>query len=128
MAESRQRTATFFLPIGEVSAEPQKPRMMTSNIAAQRSRRYDTDEEFPMIELTERQCVELGGPEPSAIDPQTRETYILVRRETYERFKALLALDDYDPEEGAGFVNDVMAADDAKDPLLESYQHFGKTA
>ena len=45
-----------------------------------------------MIELTEQQRQELSAPEPVAIDPQTRETYVLVRREVYERLKALLAL------------------------------------
>src|SRR5947209_12888787 len=75
-----------------------------------------------MIELTEQQRQELSAPEPVAIDPQTRETYVLVRREVYERLKALLALDDYDPNEGAGFINEVMAEDDAKDPYLESYR------
>ncbi len=79
-----------------------------------------------MIELTEQQRQELTAPEPVALDPQTGETYVLVRREAYERLKALLALDDYDPEEGAGHVNEVMAEDDAKDPYLESYQHYGK--
>lgn len=79
-----------------------------------------------MIELTEQQRQELIAPEPVAIDPQTRQTYVLVRRESYERLKTLLALDDYDPEEGAGHINEVMAADDAKDPYLEGYQHFGK--
>jgi hypothetical protein len=39
-----------------------------------------------------------------------------------------LAPDDYDPEEGAAYVNEVMAEDDADDPLLESYQHYGKQA
>lgn len=81
-----------------------------------------------MIELTEQQRQELSAPEPVAIDPQTRETYVLVRREAYERLKSLLALDDYDPEEGAGYINEVMAADDVKDPWLQSYQHFGKQA
>jgi hypothetical protein len=81
-----------------------------------------------MIELTEQQRQELGAPEPVAIDPQTRETYVLVRREVYERLKALLAVDDYDPDEGAGYVNEVMAEDDAKDPHLESYQHYKKQA
>jgi hypothetical protein len=28
----------------------------------------------------------------------------------------------------ASFVGKVMAADDASDPLLESYQHYGKRA
>jgi hypothetical protein len=81
-----------------------------------------------MIELTEQQRQELSALEPAAIDPQTGETYILVRREAYERFKALLTLDDYDPDEGAGNINEVMADDDAKDPYLESYQHYGKQA
>jgi hypothetical protein len=81
-----------------------------------------------MIELTEQQRQELSVPEPVAIDPQTRQTYVLVRRETYERFKALLTLKDYDPDEGAAYINEVMAADDAKDPYLESYQHYGKQA
>ncbi len=76
-----------------------------------------------MIELTEQQRQEPSAPEPIAIDPQTGETYVLVRRETYERLKALLAMDDYDPDEGAGYVNEVMADDDAKDPLLDGYQH-----
>ena len=81
-----------------------------------------------MIELNEQQRHELSAPEPVAIDPQTRETYVLVRREVYERLKTLLALDDYDPDEGAGFINEVMAEDDVKDPYLESYQHHGKQA
>jgi hypothetical protein len=81
-----------------------------------------------MIELTDQQRQELSVPEPLAIDPQTQQTYVLVRRETYERLKALLALDDYDPEEGAAYVNEIMAEDDAKDPYLESYQHYRKPA
>ena len=79
-----------------------------------------------MIELTPQQRQELGNPEPTAIDPQTRETYVLVRRDVYRRLKHLLASDDYDPDEGAALVNEVLAADDANDPLLESYQHYGK--
>jgi hypothetical protein len=74
-----------------------------------------------MIELSEAQRRELSGPEPLAIDPETRQTYVLVRKEVYDRLKALLALDDYDPDEGAAYVNEVMAEDDANDPLLESY-------
>lgn len=79
-----------------------------------------------MIELNEQQRHELSAPEPIAIDPQTRETYILVRREIYERLKTLLAPEDYNPDEGAGFINEAMGDDDAKDPYLESYQHYGK--
>ncbi len=81
-----------------------------------------------MIELTDQQRQELSALEPVAIDPQTRQTYVLVPCESYARLKALLALDDYDPDEGAGAINEVMAEDDAKDPYLESYQHYGKQA
>ena len=79
-----------------------------------------------MFELTADQRQELGVPEPVAVDPETRQAYILVRRENYDRFKSLLAMDDYDPDEAAGYINEVMADDDLKDPYLDSYQLFGK--
>ena len=81
-----------------------------------------------MIELTNEQRQQLTGAETAAIDPQTRQEYVLVRKETYERLKALLSLDDYDPDEGMAEMNEVMAEDDKKDPLLESYQRYGKKA
>jgi hypothetical protein len=81
-----------------------------------------------MIELTEQQRQDLADSEPVVIDPVTQTTYVLVRREVYERIKTLLAMDDYDPDDGAGFINEVMADDDEKDPWLESYQHYGKRA
>lgn len=79
-----------------------------------------------MIELTHEQRQELNTPEPTAIDPETGETYVLIRRAAYERMKTLLAMDDYDPDEGLAHVNEVMAEDDAHDPLLDSYQSYRK--
>ena len=81
-----------------------------------------------MIELNEQQRRELAAPEPVAIDPETKTKYVLVRQELYDRLKALISLDEYDPDEGAAFINEIMADDDAKDPYLESYQHYGKKA
>jgi len=81
-----------------------------------------------MIRLTEEQRQQLNVPEPLAVDPQTQQTYVLVRREAYDRLKALLSMGDYNPEEGMAYVNEIMAEDDAGDPLLESYQQYGKTA
>ncbi len=81
-----------------------------------------------MIELTEEQRRELGGPEPVVVDPGTGRAYVLVPREPYDRIEALLAPDDYDPDEGRPLMNEVMAEDDAHDPLLEGYQHCGKPA
>jgi hypothetical protein len=79
-----------------------------------------------MIELTDEQRRGLNEPEPSALDPQTGQVYILVRKEAFEWIKALLTADDYDPDEGMPLMNEVMAEDDANDPLLESYQHYEK--
>ena len=42
-----------------------------------------------MIELTEQQRQELKNPEPRARDPETGETYVLVRAEVYERLKGV---------------------------------------
>ena len=40
-----------------------------------------------MIELTEEQRRELSVPEPVAIDPSTNKTYVLVRKNGYDRMK-----------------------------------------
>jgi hypothetical protein len=81
-----------------------------------------------MIELTEVRRQELDSPEPLAIDPTTQETYVLVRKAVYDRLKAVLALDDYNPDEGTAYINEAMAEDDAKDPFLVSYQTYRKTS
>ncbi len=48
-----------------------------------------------MIELTEQQRQELLGREPARVrDPQTNETYVLVRADLYERLRAILDGDD----------------------------------
>jgi hypothetical protein len=47
-----------------------------------------------MIELTQEQRRELAHPAPVAVDPETRQTYVLVRAEVYERIKHILDDDD----------------------------------
>jgi hypothetical protein len=73
-----------------------------------------------MIELTREQRQELSGPEPVAIDPETRQTYVLVRADRYERLKALLARDTLYTT--AELLDRTMAEDDAKDPYLVDLQ------
>ena len=47
-----------------------------------------------MIELSVEQRQELKGPEPAhARDPETNETYVLVKADVYERMKELLTDD-----------------------------------
>jgi hypothetical protein len=55
---------------------------------------YDAGEEDAMIELNEEQRQELSQPEPFVIDPVTRETYVLVRQDVYDRLKVLMDDDD----------------------------------
>jgi hypothetical protein len=43
-----------------------------------------------MMQLTDEQLRELAEPEPAAIDPETRQVYVLVREETDERLKELI--------------------------------------
>jgi hypothetical protein len=73
-----------------------------------------------MIELTPEQRQELSGPEPEAIDPQTRQVYVLVRREVYERLRGLL--DEDTVHTSAEMLDRVMAEDDAHDPQLADLQ------
>ena len=60
-----------------------------------------------MIELTPQQRHELSKPEPVAIDPETRETFVLVRKDGYERLKGLL----YDDSPWTDEEMDLLAAE-----------------
>jgi hypothetical protein len=64
-------------------------------------------EERVMIELTPQQRHELAELEPTAIDPETKETYVLVRKEVYERFREFL----YDDSPWTDEEMDLLAAD-----------------
>jgi hypothetical protein len=69
-----------------------------------------------MIKLTDDQRHELSSAEPVAMDPQTGQIYVLVRKAVYDKLRRIL--DDL-PATGA-LMNEVMAADDANDPNLAS--------
>jgi hypothetical protein len=73
-----------------------------------------------MIELTPQQRQELNSPEPIAIDPETRETYVLVRKEVYDRLRELFH--DETVYTTAEMLDQVMAEDDANDPHLAELQ------
>jgi hypothetical protein len=73
-----------------------------------------------MIEFTEQQRPELEKPQPIAIDPQTKQTYVLVRTEAYQRWQALLTGDTVFTT--AEMLDNVMAEDDAHDPHLADLQ------
>jgi hypothetical protein len=53
-------------------------------------RLYDAGKEVAMIELTEQQIRALEHPEatpPRVVNPRTKETYVLLRVEEYDRLK-----------------------------------------
>jgi len=51
-------------------------------------RRYNAAEEIAIIELTEQQMLALENPEatpPRVVNPRTKETFVLLRIDEYER-------------------------------------------
>jgi hypothetical protein len=80
----------------------------------------DSEKEANMIELTQEQRQELNAPEPVAIDPETRETYVLLRKEVYDQLCQLLH--DETLYTTAEMLDRVMAEDDANDPYLAALQ------
>jgi hypothetical protein len=80
-----------------------------------------------MIELTEEQRQELAAPNPVVIDPRTRQEYVLVRKELFERIQSLLDEDGPDMRQVAVLVGRAMREDDEGDPTLAYYQQkYGK--
>ena len=77
-----------------------------------------------MFELTEEQRAELASPEPVAVNPHTMQEYVLVRKDIFQRFRALLNVDEPTMQEVALLVEKAMAEEDAGDPLLPSYQKY----
>jgi hypothetical protein len=75
--------------------------------------------ENPMIELTEEQVRNLGAQKspPRAVNPQTRETFVLLREEEYERLKE----EEYDASPWTDEEMDLLAAEAGE--MLDS---FGK--
>jgi hypothetical protein len=76
--------------------------------------------EEAMIELTDQQRHELTAAEPVAIDPLTRQRYVLVPAEVYERLRNVLGNDTVYTT--AEMLDRVMAEDDVGDPYLAELQ------
>jgi hypothetical protein len=56
--------------------------------------------------------------------PETHSEFVVMRADVFDRVKAVLDMDDFDPREAYPLVAPVLAEDDAFDPLLESYQKY----
>ncbi len=64
-----------------------------------------------------------GGTPLHLTDPETDETYYLVKGAVFDRFKSVLD-DGLDMREVGFLVDHAMREDDAGDPLLDSYQKY----
>jgi hypothetical protein len=74
-----------------------------------------------MIELTHEQWQALSSVEnPTLVEPDSRTEYVLIRKDVYERWRRVFA----DEPDAALLVNEMMAEDDAQDPLLGTYQKY----
>lgn len=73
-----------------------------------------------MIQLSDEQCAELSQAKPIAVDPNTSETYVLVRKSIYDRLKNLIEDDD------ARLMYPLLADVDPEDWEDEtSFDYFG---
>ncbi len=85
-----------------------------------------------MIELTElmREALASSPGEPLwLVDPQTRQSYVLLRKEEYDLVKGLLGQDDgLDGVDVRALMDAAMREDDENDPTLESYQEHDESA
>jgi hypothetical protein len=74
-----------------------------------------------MIELTEQQCqqIEGSGWPPRVSNPRTRETFVLLRLEMYERVRAILEKEDdiAGIEEMYPLVHEALDAGEGQDPV-----------
>jgi hypothetical protein len=63
-----------------------------------------------------RQAILVGTP-VEVFDPTTNEIYYLISAEQFQSIAG-----DFDPRIAYPLIENVMASDDAHDPLLDSYQ------
>jgi hypothetical protein len=77
---------------------------------------------IPQLTDDQRQALEeQGGPAVYIADAKPNTSYVLVRADVYERFKAVFE-EEFDPRETYPLVDRVMADDDTHDPTLGEYQ------
>jgi len=92
-----------------MAEEPVYPRYMTRAI----------------LDNSLREAVQAGTP-VEVLDEATNRVYYLIFAEQFQRMAATLS-GDFDPRELYPMIEKVMAEDDAKDPLLDSYQRGAAT-
>ena len=80
------------------------------------------------IELTEeqrRQLEEYPDAPVRLVDADSKREYVLVSAEVYDRLCSLID-DGLDRRQVGALIEAAMREEDKDDPLLESYQQYGK--
>jgi hypothetical protein len=67
-----------------------------------------------------KQAIEIGTP-VELFDSTNNARYYLLTAEQYESVAAALS-DEFNPADAYSLIDEVMAEDDANDPLLDGYQ------
>ncbi|MGL4555086.1 MAG: hypothetical protein ACRC33_28305 [Gemmataceae bacterium] len=75
-----------------------------------------------MVELTDEQRRLLTQPEPTVRDPETNQTYVLVRSDLYARVRGLL--DDDWAKDTFRATMEVFARDGWDDPRMDVYDEL----
>jgi hypothetical protein len=55
------------------------------------------------------------------VDPKTNRTYILIRADLYDRFRALFTADEFDAAEAYSAMDDVARREGWLDPEMDAY-------
>ena len=79
-----------------------------------------------MIELTveQQQALSAERQPPRVLDPRTKETYVLVRGDVYDRMRGSLSDDqEIDPRDAYPLVDEVFA-EDWDDPKMAEYDRY----
>lgn len=77
-----------------------------------------------MIELTEEQRQELKMAEPIALDPGSKELYVLVPKNVYDRIKGLLPDDEWTDDELRRLLARSAEANGWSDPAMDDYDQY----
>lgn len=76
-----------------------------------------------MIELTQEQRKAMNEQsDVRLIDPQTNETFVLIRAEVYDRLRQLLSNDsEFSAEDAIPLLNEVLGKEGWDDPEMDIY-------
>jgi hypothetical protein len=76
-----------------------------------------------MIELTDKQRLQLNTEAPRVIDPQTQTRYVLIREDVYERIEALLLPNRLTVSEQKAALYAAGLRAGWNDPEMDAYDH-----